>query len=266
MLPVDRRHLILERVAEQQTIHIGELARSLGVSEMTIRRDLARLERDGFLRRTYGGATAHVTRSLELAFNARALRHAAAKRLIGMEAAKLMADATTIFVGIGTTVEQFAFYLRGREGLTVVTSSLPVASLLGTRPVRVVVLGGTVRRDELSCIGPIAASSVARYNAEVAVLGAAGLSVRAGITELTDEEADIHRAMIERSEQLLVVADASKLGSVTSATVAPAERIHTLVTDEGAPADQVQAFRDVGIRVVIARRKALPEGGSIAEA
>lgn len=266
MLPVDRRHRILEWVAEQQTIHIGELARSLGVSEMTIRRDIARLERDGFLRRTYGGATAHVTRSLELAFNARALQHAAAKRLIGMQAAELVADATTIFAGIGTTVEQFAFYLRGREGLAVVTNSLPVASLLGTRPGRVVALGGAVRRDELSCIGPITASSVARYNADVAVLGAAGLSIRAGMTELTDEEAEVHRAMIERSETLLVVADASKLGLVTSATVAPVERIDTLVTDEGAPADQLQTFGDLGIRVVIARREAVPDAGSNTEA
>src|ERR671935_2918051 len=101
MLAVDRRHRILERVAEQQTIHISELAGELGVSEMTIRRDIGRLERDGFLRRTYGGATAHLTRPLELAFNARALEHAAAKRRIGMEAARLVEGASTIFVGIG---------------------------------------------------------------------------------------------------------------------------------------------------------------------
>ena len=99
MPAVDRRHRILERVAEEQTIHIRELAADLDVSEMTIRRDITRLERDGFLRRTYGGATAHVTRSLELAFNARALQSASAKRLIGMTAAPLVAGASTLFVG-----------------------------------------------------------------------------------------------------------------------------------------------------------------------
>ena len=88
MLAVDRRHRILEQVAEHQTIHIAELAAELGVSEMTIRRDIGRLERDGFLRRTYGGATAHITRSMELLFNARALENAPAKRLIGMHAAR----------------------------------------------------------------------------------------------------------------------------------------------------------------------------------
>src|SRR6059058_3452439 len=107
----DRRHRILERVAEEQTIHIAELAADLGVSEMTIRRDIGRLERDGFLRRTYGGATAHITRSMELLFNARALANAPMKRLIGMRVAETLEQASTIFIGIGSTAEQFAMYL-----------------------------------------------------------------------------------------------------------------------------------------------------------
>src|SRR5713101_9434524 len=90
VLAVDRRHHILERVADQQTIEVNDLARELRVSEMTIRRDIHRLERDGFVRRTYGGATAHLTRAVELAFNARALQHAAAKRRIGIAAARLV--------------------------------------------------------------------------------------------------------------------------------------------------------------------------------
>src|SRR5512141_2011256 len=91
--PVGRRHVILERVADEQSIAVGELARELGVSEMTIRRDIRLLERDGFLRQTYGGATAHLTRSLDVAFNARALQHSREKRLIAMRAAALIESA-----------------------------------------------------------------------------------------------------------------------------------------------------------------------------
>src|ERR671936_601799 len=203
MLAVDRRHRILERVAEEQTIHIRELAHDLGVSEMTIRRDITRLERDGFLRRTYGGATAHVTRSLELAFNARALQSASAKRLIGMTAAPLVSGASTLFIGTGTTAEQLALYLPARDDVTIVTNSLPVASLLGTRPGRVVILGGGVRRHELCCVGPVASATVRRYHADVAVLSAAGLSARAGMTELDDETAEVHRLMTEHSDALV---------------------------------------------------------------
>jgi DeoR/GlpR family transcriptional regulator of sugar metabolism len=254
MLAVDRRHLILERVAEQQTIHIGELSRELGVSEMTIRRDIVRLERDGFLRRTYGGATAHVTRSMELGFNARALQQAGAKRLIGMRAAQLVPDVTTLFVGIGTTAEQFALFLPAREDRTIVTNSVPLASLLGTRPGRVVVLGGTVRRDELSCIGPVAAATVRRYHADVAVLGTAGLSAAGGMTEFYDEEADIHRLMIERSGKLIVVADGSKLGVATMAAVGPASAIDVLITDESASPTELELLRGQGVEVVVAQR------------
>lgn len=255
-VPVDRRHRILERVAEEQTIHVGALARELGVSEMTIRRDIRRLERDGFLRRTYGGATAHLTRSLDVAFNARALEHSREKRLIGMRATELVGHARTMFVGIGTTAEQFARYLPARPDLTVVTAALPTASLLGTRPVRTVVLGGVVLRDELSSVGPAAIAGLARYHFDVAVIGVAGLTVRWGLTDLTDDEADVQRAAIARADRVIVLADGSKVGATTTAVVAPAERITTLVTDASAPAAELEALRGLGIEIVMVTPRA----------
>ena len=257
---VDRRHRILERVAAEQTIHVGELARELRVSEMTIRRDIRRQERDGFLRQTYGGATAHITRSFDVAFNARALQHTREKRLIGMRATRLIEDARTAFVGIGTTAEQFARYLSPRDELTVVTASLPIASLLGTRPFQVVVLGGTVLHDELSCVGPAAVRTLERYRFDVAVIGAAGLSTRWGITELTDAEAEIQRVAIDRSERLIVIADGSKIGAATNAVVAPVDRISVLVTDQSADPAEVATLKSAGVDVVFASAERASEG------
>jgi DeoR/GlpR family transcriptional regulator of sugar metabolism len=248
---VDRRHRILERVAEEQTIHIAELATELGVSEMTIRRDIGRLERDGFLRRTYGGATAHLTRSMELLFNARALANAPAKRLIGMRAAETLERASTIFIGIGSTAEQFAMFLPASDDLTVITGSLPVASLLGTRRGRVIALGGSVLNDDLACVGPVASATVRRYHADVAVLGAAGVSAANGITELDDAAAEIQRLMIEHSARLTIVADGSKIGATTMAAVAPARAINTLVTDSTAPAAELRDLEALGIEIVV---------------
>ncbi|HEY7526087.1 MAG TPA: DeoR/GlpR family DNA-binding transcription regulator [Candidatus Limnocylindria bacterium] len=252
----DRRHAILARVAEEQTIHVGELARELGCSEMTVRRDIRRLERDGFIRQTYGGATAHITRSFDISFNARALLAAREKRLIGMRAAGLVADARLLFVGIGSTTEQFAQYLPARPDLTVVTPSLPIASLLGTRPLRVVTLGGRVLRDELTCIGPEAVAALGRYRFDVAVIGAAGISANWGITELTEEEAAVQRAALERTERVVVIADGSKIGTATPIVVAPAARATTVVTDPSARADMLSELRSLGIEVVIAERAA----------
>jgi DeoR/GlpR family transcriptional regulator of sugar metabolism len=249
---VDRRHKILERVAEEQTIHVGELAREFAVSEMTIRRDIRRLERDGFVRQTYGGATAHLTRALDVAFNARALQHTREKRRIGMRATRLLGDARVVFVGIGTTAEQFARFLPVHPGLIAVTASLPIASLLGTRPVEVVALGGSVRRDELTCVGPVASATLGRFRFDLAVIGAAGLSARWGLTELDGAEAEIQRLAIERSHRVVVIADGSKLGVATNAVVVEAARIRTLVTDEGASKPELEALAALGVEVVIA--------------
>ena len=251
-LAVDRRRRILEKVAADQTVHIAELATELGVSEMTIRRDVGRLEREGFLRRTYGGATAHMTRPAELQFNARVLQSAPSKRVIGMRAAELLRDTGTLFVGIGTTTEQFAMFLAARPGRTVVTGSLPVAAQLSGRSAHVVVLGGSVLSEDLACIGPVAAETVARYRVEVAVLGAAGLSAEHGLSELDDRVADVYRRMVAGAEHVVVVADGSKIGETAMATVVPSREVGTLVTDPSAPADELRALEAQGVRVVLA--------------
>ncbi|HEX7474284.1 MAG TPA: DeoR/GlpR family DNA-binding transcription regulator [Candidatus Limnocylindrales bacterium] len=244
--------MILERVADDGAIHVADLARDLRVSEMTIRRDLRRLERDGFLRQTYGGATAHLTRSFDLSFNARALQHAREKRLIALAAARLIGDAQALFIGIGTTAEQFARSLTVRPDMLVITASLPIASLLGSRPVRVVATGGTVLRDELSCVGSAAAATLARYRFQVAIIGAAGIEPQVGVTELTDEEAEIQRTAVALSDRVIVIADGSKVGAREMAMVLTAERVDTLVTDASAPSDQVAGLRALGVTVLIA--------------
>lgn len=252
MLAAERRYRVLERIAEEQAIHVGDLATQLHVSEMTIRRDIGRLERDGFLRRTYGGAMAHVTRSIELAFNVRALHQASAKRVIGIEAARLAGDVSTAFLGIGTTVEQMALFFPRRDERTVITASLPVASLMGTRPGRVVTLGGAVRQEDLSCYGPSTIAAASRYHADVTVLGTAGASAQYGISEIYDEDAELERTMIANSDVLIVLADSSKLGSVARSIVVPLEEVDVLVTDIGATDDALDALRAVVPRVIVA--------------
>jgi DeoR/GlpR family transcriptional regulator of sugar metabolism len=223
---------------------------------MTIRRDIRRLERDGFVRQTYGGATAHLTRSFDVSFNARALEHSREKRLIGMRATELVGTARVLFVGIGTTAEQFAQYLPARDDLTVVTASLPIASLLGTRPIRVVCLGGAVLHDELSCVGSGALRTLATDRFDLAVIGAAGLSAQWGITELTDDEAEVQRSALERADRVVVIADGSKIGTATTAVVGPADRVATLVTDPTAPDDELDRIRAAGVEVVVAHERA----------
>jgi DeoR/GlpR family transcriptional regulator of sugar metabolism len=251
MLGVERRLKIMERIADDPTVEVGELAVSFGVSEMTVRRDFARLERDGFLRRTHGGATIHLTRSIDLALNARLLRRAVEKRSVAMAAVPLVAGVRALYLGIGSTAEQFARYLPDDPDLTVVTGSLPIASLLGTRNLRAVALGGTLLRDELSFIGPAAAATLERYRFDAAVVGAAGISGRDGLTEGTEEEAEINRRAVQLAKRTIVIADGTKVGATAIAAVVPASGIDTVVTDASAPPAEVEALRAEGVRVIV---------------
>src|SRR6202034_3208903 len=225
-----------------------------GVSEMTIRRDLHRLDRDGFVRRTYGGATTRVVRAagaFEVSQNVRMLHHAEEKREIALRAAELTAGARVIYVGVGSTVEQFARLTRPREDLLVITPSLVVASVLGTRRVQVIIVGGLVRQDELNCVGPSAVECVQRYNTDIAVIGAAGVSARFGITDLDDQEAGVIRAALEKTERIIVLADGSKFGDVALSTVVRINRVSAIITDPSADPVEVERIAREGVDVIL---------------
>jgi DeoR/GlpR family transcriptional regulator of sugar metabolism len=254
VLAVERRLKVLERLAADQAVEVSSLAREFGVSEMTIRRDLRRLDRDGFVRRTYGGATTRVVRAagaFEVTQTARMLHHAQEKRRIALRAAELTAGARVMFVGVGSTVEQFARLAAPREGLLVITPSLVVASLLGTRRVGVIMAGGMVRQDELNCVGPAAVECVQRYNTDIAVIGAAGVSARRGVTDLDDQEAGVIRAALERTERIVVLADGSKFGDVALSTVVPIKRVSVIVTDASADPVEVDRIEREGVEVIL---------------
>jgi DeoR family transcriptional regulator, aga operon transcriptional repressor len=170
-----------------------------------------------------------------------------------MRAAEEMAGPSVLFIGVGTTTEQFSLFLTPAPGLQVITGSLPIASLLGSRPVHVITLGGTVREEELSCVGPVATATIARYRADIAVLGAAGVSARYGITEFDDDVAEVNRAAISHSSRIVVLADASKIGADAHAVVAPPAAISMLVTSAGAPEGELELLRAAGVEIVIAR-------------
>lgn len=250
-LPVDRRLYILDRIAAQGSVRMQELADELGTSVMTIRRDVKRLEEDGFLRRSHGGATAHVMLDVEMGPNGLALQHMAEKRAIAHQAAGLIEPRDVLFLGIGTTVAQFARHIPANRGITVVTYSLTIASLLGSKPgVRVVSTGGTVDPSDLAQVGPLAEAVLNRYFATKAFIGAGGVHVEAGITDYSDAQADLNRVIVERAERAYVLADASKLGMRAFAQVCPLAQVTALVTDDGAEPTLLEALHSQGVDVL----------------
>jgi DeoR/GlpR family transcriptional regulator of sugar metabolism len=252
LLPVDRHHRILERVAAEQSVDYASLAAELGVSPMTIRRDIKQLVAEGYLRTVRGGATAHLTRSFDLVLGKRSLTHATEKRLIGRRAVHLIEPGETIFLGIGSTVAQFAQFLPAALGVTVVTPSLAHASLLASRDIRVVSTGGLVAGEELSQTGALAERGIDRFHATTAVLGAAGISRRAGVTDLDPDQADLNGRMVERAERTIILADGSKAGVAAPCVVCPLDRIALLVTDPAGASAMAQECSLARVQLVVA--------------
>ncbi len=255
MLASERRRLILERVAERQTIEGQALADELNVSVMTIRRDIKQLERDGFLHQAYGGATVHITKSVELGFNSRALQCATEKRLIGACGAVSIAPGQTIFLSEGTTTAQFAQFLPPHPNLLIVTTSLSHASLLGSRGIRVIVVGGKLHADELVMTGPLAEAGINNFYADICVLGAAGVDPDIGVTEPDPEIAAIHRLMLQRSSRALLLADHNKMGFRAAAVVVPLREISTIITDSTTPSRVIDQLQACGPHVQVAASK-----------
>jgi DeoR family transcriptional regulator of aga operon len=212
LLTAERHRKILERVASQGVLDFASLADELDVSSMTIRRDVRILEERGHIEMTRGGATAMLTSTNDILTHPRAFDQASEKSQIGQFAATLIERGEVIFLGSGSTTAVFAQFLPTNLDLTVITSSLPHASLLGSRGVNVISTGGTILAEDLTQTGQIAHKTLAGFLATRAIISAGGVSAKDGITEFDLAIAALNRVMIENAEEVICLVDSSKAG------------------------------------------------------
>lgn len=249
----ERQQLIVSMVDRDGRAFVTELADRFAVSEQTIRKDLLVLEGEGALVRTHGGAIASDHRRPELAFDLRRRLNADPKRRIGAAAAAFVQDGETIALDASTTALEVAKRLRSRpnwEQLTVVTNGLRIAEeLAGQDGITILVPGGTMRWEALSVVGPWGDGFFRRINIARAFLGAAGFTIQAGLTDATEEEAQIKRAMVASSMEVTAIVDHSKWGRAALATFCRTDRLARVVTDAPAPSAMVAALAATGIQL-----------------
>ena len=246
-----RLSAILERLATGNAVDVGGLAKELGASPATIRRDLATLERQRLLERTHGGAVAHAV-SYELPLRYKGVRFAEEKRRIAAAAADRVTEGMAVGLTGGTTATEVARALAGRPRLTIVTNALNIASELGVRPnIKLIVTGGLARSQTYELSGPIAEASLAGLTLDVAFIGVDGVDAKAGCTTHEEVEAHTNQVMIRHAQRAVLVADSSKIGQVTFARICPAQDVDELITDQGADPAAVQAFREIGMQVTL---------------
>lgn len=257
MFAEERQIRILELVNRNGKVAVLELSETLGVSPVTIRRDLERLEEEGSLYRTHGGAlslemggreTAH-----ERSFSEKEEAFAAEKQRIAEAAASMVEDGDSLLLTPGTTNMLLAGKLKGKQGLSVVTNAANIASsVAGQTDWNVILTGGKIRPQSYALVGPLAEECLDKIRADKLFLGIDGLDFQTGLTTPSLEEASINRKMISLAKQVIVVTDHSKFGKAAFSRIAELRAVHTLITDKGL-ADEYADYirRETDIRLLL---------------
>jgi len=238
MLARQRQEVILDRVREEGAVRVADLVRELGVSDMTVRRDLEILDERGLIEKVHGGATSVARTALfEPGFALKSTLQQSEKDAIANAAVALVEPGMAIAVSAGTTTYALAQRLAHIPGLTVVTNSVRVAEVLyQTRGQdQTIILTGGVRTQSDALVGPFAVAALRTVHVDLVFVGVHGMDKRSGFTCPNLLEADTDRALIEAGRRLVVVADASKWGVIGISSIAPLDQADVLVSDAGLP-------------------------------
>ncbi len=248
----ERWRAILNLLDTHGKIRVNELAEKMNVSEATVRRDLETMQGQGLLQRTHGGAmlTTQPT-ALEISFDESQTRLLPEKIAIGKEAAKLVNPGESIIIESGSTTLEFARFLVDISPLTVLTNSLAIARELSVnKDIEIMVLGGTLRRQSASLVGPWVAEILKHIRVDKAFLGVNGISIGFGMSAPNPFTAESRKAMMAAARQKVALADHNKLGVENLYFVAKMEDLDILITDSGASADSVENIIATGVEVI----------------
>jgi DeoR family transcriptional regulator, aga operon transcriptional repressor len=248
MLKSARHSRIRELVESRGEVTVGELNDLLAVSDATIRRDLEELAQRGWVRRTHGGAVSVGRAEKEPPILQRAGQQLEEKRRIGRAAAAMVRPGDTIFLGSGSTVQAIAENLHSTPNLTVITNALNVVNeLAASDNVELIVIGGMFRKDEMSMVSHIAEQAIREFRADWVFMGMRGIDPVHGFTNDYLPEARTDRTILKMAPQIVIVADHSKLGVVSTVYLAPVTAAHVIVTDSNAPRPIVEELEALGL-------------------
>jgi DeoR family transcriptional regulator of aga operon len=248
-----RRKYILDQIAKDGFVKVAELAKSLGVTPVTIRKDLNYLETYGALQRSHGSAIQPGPQSTDMSLNAQKLINYEEKRKIAKVATSLIKNDESIFIASGSTITVFAESLKPKTKLNVVSISVNISAHLGDIPgVTVMQVGGVLYGNTLSVLGAEASKTIESLYCSKVFFGVEGIDLDYGLTCGTGEEASITQKMMNSSQTKIVLADSSKIGKRGFARICEISDIDVLVTDNGIPMDIRHKIEELGVKLIIA--------------
>ena len=252
---IARQEYILQRLQEAGGVAVDELCQTLGASIATIRRDLEDLEGRSLLKRTRGGAVPigplfYEPFRNDSSFQDRVSSFAEEKRRIGLAAAKLVSTGQTVALTGGTTTTEVVRSLKVLSDISIITNTVNVAMELSNRKdIEVIVTGGHLRGNWFTLVGPLATAAAEMLFSDIMFIGVDGIDAKQGLTCTNSSEADVLHRLVDHAKRKVVVADHSKLGSVSKYLLCPTKEIDSMITDTGASASAIAPFQRLGIDV-----------------
>lgn len=247
-----RHQFILEKLAEKKHLEVSELCDFLHVSAVTIRKDLRLLEEKGLLFRTHGGASLENPYINEKAIGEKEKIFVEEKNGIAQRAATLIDENDSIMIASGTTVQAFSKFIKSKNKLTVITSSLYVVlHLIHDKNIEILQLGGYLRHSSGSVIGSYAEHILENVSCSKLFLGVDGFDLEYGLSTTNLEEAQLNKKMLKAAQKVIVLADSSKFGKKSFAKICNLNHIHELITDKGISPLTKKKIEEKGIKVTI---------------
>ncbi|WP_035339342.1 MULTISPECIES: DeoR family transcriptional regulator [Dickeya] len=250
----ERREKIMQQLRTNGSVQVNELASHYQVSTVTIRNDLAFLEKQGVAVRAYGGALlCEPSQTVpERTIADKSVLNTPVKQRIGALAATLIYPGCRVILDSGTTTLEVARHLQAHQDILVMTNGMNVANaLLDAEGVELLMTGGHLRRKSLSFYGAQAEQALQNYHFDMLFLGVDGIDLERGISTHHEDEARLNRCMCQVAEKIVVVTDSSKFCRLSLHRIVETPRIHTLITDDALPTDILNGLRHAGIEVLL---------------
>lgn len=250
MLAVERHALIFEHVNNAGSATVAQLSRLLEVTEETIRRDLQRLTADGRLTRTHGGVIKKAEESEDVSYQTREVHNIAAKRTIARLATKLIHDANAITFDSSSTVYEVLAQLEQHQDLTIITNSVRIISDANVTRHTIISVGGELRRQSMTFVGPLAVAAASNFTAEIALVSCKAITKKKGIMDVSTLDAEIKRAFIQHANTVCLLVDSSKFDGVGLMGVCSLDKFDHIITDKMPSADWLRILGDAGVNVI----------------
>lgn len=251
MLPIERKNEILSKLMLEGKVIVSDLAVQYSVTEETIRRDLEKLEREGFAKKTYGGAVKSDNMTAELPYTVRKLTNVSGKKYIAEKIGNLIQDGDSIMLDASTTALFTVKSIFNKHNLTLITNSVEILLDLPTsNDWRIISTGGTYRQDSMSFLGSSTTKVISNYHADYAVMSCKGLDIEKGITDTRENNADLKKGFISNAKKVILAVDSTKFNKISFVKICDLGCIDIVVTDVKPSDECIKEFEKNNIELI----------------